>query len=103
MPRWSVVSTLLRHELRSALRERTIVVHSIVIPLFLYPLMIWAIYSGLAFVQVQNEGFTSRVALVESAGPASLAALRFRLGSGRLKLVEAADPAHALADGRLDA
>ena len=51
-------------ELRSALRERAIVVYSILMPIFLYPVMLWVMFTAMTFIQGVNEGFTSRVALV---------------------------------------
>ncbi|UCC26728.1 MAG: ABC transporter permease [Gemmatimonadales bacterium] len=48
-------------ELRSALRERTIVVNSILMPIFLYPVMLWVLFSGFNLVQGLSEGVTSRV------------------------------------------
>ncbi|MBT8489331.1 MAG: ABC transporter permease [Gemmatimonadetes bacterium] len=60
---WSQVSILYRRELRSALRERTIVVNGILIPIFMYPIMLWAMFTGMTFVQGINEGFVSRVAV----------------------------------------
>lgn len=67
-----LVSTLLVRELRSALRERNLVVYSLLIPLLLYPLMMWVMLTGLAFVEGQTEGQTLRVAVVSpdaSGGP----------------------------------
>jgi len=54
---------LYRHEIRCALRERSIVVASIVVPLVMYPLLLWAIFAGTAFVGGQAERLTSRVAV----------------------------------------
>lgn len=51
-------------ELRSAMRERAIVVNSILMPIFLYPVLLWVMFSAMTFIQGMNEGFTSRVALV---------------------------------------
>ena len=51
-------------ELRSALRERSIVVNSILMPIFLYPVLLWVMFSTMTFIQGLNEGFTSRIALV---------------------------------------
>ncbi len=51
-------------ELRSALRERGILVNSILIPLFLYPVMFWMMISAFSFVQGQQERFVSRIALI---------------------------------------
>jgi len=55
------VWVLYRRELRSALRERTIVVNSVLIPVLLYPFIMWAMFTGITFVQGQTEGFVSRV------------------------------------------
>jgi len=48
-------------ELRSAFRERAIVVNSILMPIFLYPVLLWVMFSAMTFVQGLNEGFTSRI------------------------------------------
>jgi sodium transport system permease protein len=56
------VRLLYFRELRSALRERNIVINSILLPIFLYPLLLWLVYTGITFVGGQTEGFTSRVA-----------------------------------------
>ncbi|HSG49352.1 MAG TPA: ABC transporter permease subunit, partial [Longimicrobiales bacterium] len=57
---------LYTRELRSALRERTIVVNSLLMPVFLYPVLLWVMFSALTFVQGLNEGFTSRVVLTNA-------------------------------------
>jgi sodium transport system permease protein len=63
MPRWREILTLYGCELRSAFRERTIVVNSIVIPLVLYPAILWIIFTGIQFVQGQTADQVSRVAI----------------------------------------
>jgi sodium transport system permease protein len=55
---------LYRMELRSALRERAIVVYSILLPIFLYPVMLWVSFTAMTFITGVTAGFTSRVALV---------------------------------------
>ena len=50
-------------ELRSALRERSIVINSILLPLFLYPLLLWLVYTGISFVGGQTQGVSSRILL----------------------------------------
>jgi len=62
---WTDVRTLYRRELRSALRERSIVVNSILLPIFLYPVLLWLAFTGITFVQGLSEGYVSRVALFE--------------------------------------
>ena len=49
-------------ELLSALRERSVVVNGILMPIFLYPVLLWGMFSALSFVQGLNDGVTSRVA-----------------------------------------
>jgi sodium transport system permease protein len=51
-------------EIRSALRERSIVVYSIILPIFMYPVMLWVMFTAITFVQGLNEGFTSRIAVL---------------------------------------
>ncbi|MDX1567377.1 MAG: hypothetical protein R3223_06215, partial [Longimicrobiales bacterium] len=57
------VWTLYRRELRAALRERSIVVNSLLLPVFLYPVVLWLTFSAMTFVQGLAEGFDSRVAV----------------------------------------
>jgi hypothetical protein len=59
----SEVKTMYLCEMRMALRDRTIVINSILIPIFLYPLILWLTFTGITFVQGQTESFVSRVAL----------------------------------------
>ena len=61
--RWTDIQLLYVRELRSALRERNIVINGILVPIFLYPLMLWLIYTGITFVSGQTEGFASRMVL----------------------------------------
>ncbi len=63
------VRILYARELRSALRERTIVVNSILMPIFLYPVMLWVLFSGFNLVQGLSEEFSSRIVFT-SAAPA---------------------------------
>jgi len=95
---------LYRHELRSALRERTIVVNGILIPIFLYPVLLWGMFTALTFVQGLNDGFTSRI-VVEGELPVMHSELRDSLAALPNVRVEAgvADPRAALAAGELDA
>jgi sodium transport system permease protein len=48
-------------ELRSALRERNIVINSIILPVVLYPAFMWLTFSGISFVLGQAESLDSRV------------------------------------------
>ncbi|MGH7475276.1 MAG: ABC transporter permease [Longimicrobiales bacterium] len=102
---WPDVWILYLKELRSALRERSIVVNSILIPIFLYPLMIWLMLSGFMLVEGLVERSVSRLAVYGIAESHreladSLAALP------QVELVEVEDRAAARAAvraGELDA
>lgn len=94
-------------ELRSALRERSIVLNSLLLPIFLYPVMLWLMFTGLTFAEGLAEGARSRVTLhglpsehlqildslramkeVEVAeAPGTAAESEGRLGRGELDLV----------------
>lgn len=91
-------------ELRSALRERSIVVTGVLIPIFLYPFLLWAMFTALSFVEGQSEGFVSRVAI---PAPHRLPALAEGLaGRTDVRLVEGLDPDSLdalLARGEIDA
>lgn len=63
------VWVLLRTEVRAALREKTIVVNSIVVPIVLYPFLFWGMFTGMSFVMGRTEGFVSRVVVVGEAPP----------------------------------
>jgi sodium transport system permease protein len=76
---WKDIRTLYVRELRSALRERGIVVNSIVIPIVLYPLLMWLIFTGVSYVSGQTAGLTSYVMLRNL--PAEHQALRRELES----------------------
>ena len=115
----SEIRILYGRELRSALRERTIVVNGILMPIFLYPVLLWVMFSALMFVQGLNEGFTSRV-VVEGDVPPAHAALMDSLvaqeeilvlgveaedaeDEGAAPAAVPADPVQALQDGDIDA
>lgn len=59
------VWTLYSSEVRAALRERTLVVNTILVPVLLYPAMIFGAVTVFTFVSAQTETFVSRVELRE--------------------------------------
>lgn len=97
------MGVLYLRELRSALRERTIVVNGILVPIFLYPFMLWATFTAITFVEGQTEGFISRVAVPDPAPlPELVAALESR-ADVRLESGHPTDSLDALlARGTLD-
>lgn len=65
---------------KSALLERAIVVCSILLPIFMYPVMLWVVFSAMVFVRGLNEGFTSCIALFqEGSSPRFLVQGAYRL------------------------
>ena len=96
---------LYRMELRSALRERTIVMTSVLMPIVLYPAMLWVMFTGITFVRGQTDDLTSRI--VVTGLPAAHAQLERELRAAPRVAIEAApadgDAAVWLRDGRLDA
>lgn len=103
---WHDIWILYRRELRSALRERAIVVNSVLIPIFLYPVMLWLLFTGITFVEGLAEGFRSRVIVREVPAAHSEILDRLRELETVELLEEPADTEEALAlirGGDLDA
>lgn len=100
---WHQIGTLYRFELRSALREKAIIINSILIPIFLYPLIMWAAFSGLMFVQGQSDRLESRVAI--QGLPGDHPGLRAKLERNKkIQLIPESDRAAAeIQTGQLDA
>ena len=100
------VIELYLHEVRCALRERNIVVYSLVLPVVMYPALLWAGFAGLSFVQGQADRLPSRVAAL--GPPPAHQALIDTLDADQDVVyslwTESVDVAvEAIADGRLDA
>jgi len=99
---WSDIRILYLRELKSALRERSIVVNTILIPIILYPLMLWLMYTGFTFVSGQAAEMDSRVVFVNF--PDKYPELRrdFTIDK-RIKIIDSKDPLTDLQNGTLDA
>jgi sodium transport system permease protein len=99
------MGVLYGREMRAALREKTIVLNSLLLPIFLYPLILWAGFSGITFVMGQTEGFICRTVVL--GWPEAHPKLRLWLEhDDKLVLTEDADPARAkqqIKTGQLDA
>lgn len=92
---WPDIWILYRRELRSALRESNIILYSILVPVLLYPLMVWMMMSALSFVSGVSEERTARVAL--SRLPDEHLGLRQRLEAHEsFVVVHTEDPLQAL-------
>ena len=103
---WREVRILYQRELRGALRERAIVINSILIPILLYPLILWAAFTGIMFVEGQTEGFVSRITVAE--WPKGHPGLQARFQRDKtLRLLElpmtAAEAERRIRNGGLDA
>lgn len=97
------IVVLYGRELRSALRDRTIVVNGVLIPIFLYPVLLWALFSAMIFVEGLAEGFASRVVIVGSdAYPALAEVLDGREGVDLELAAEPGPSRRRLASGDVD-
>ena len=88
-------------EIRMALRERHIVYYVVLLPIFMYPIMIWLMYTGMSFVIGQTEGFSSRIMMQPTAGAGREIETRIRAET-RIKLMVVEDPLSAIKSGDLD-
>jgi len=96
------IRVLYWREIRSALRDRTIVTNSILLPMLLYPVMIWLVYTGITFISGQNEELKSRIMLKDL--PAAHLRLQRAIEVDKaVQLVTEADPSAAVRNGTLDA
>ena len=99
---WNDIRILYFRELKSALRERSIVINSILIPIVLYPLLFWLMYTGFTFVSGQASELDSRIVFVNF--PAQHEDLRRDLANDkRIKVIESKDAQGDLRKGSLDA
>ena len=99
--RLSDVRILYLNELRSALRERSIVMNSIFLPIFLYPVLLWLVYTGMSFVAGQTEGFASRVALLAFSNEQRVFKIDLERDP-RLEVKTSNDPLADIRNGDLD-
>ncbi|MDP1572179.1 MAG: ABC transporter permease subunit [Vicinamibacterales bacterium] len=99
----SPLLTLYRFEVRSALRERSIVINSILLPILLYPGLMWLMFTGISFVRGQTDDMASRIVVsgpLEAHAPLDRALRQDR----RFQIVDpAGEDAAALRAGALDA
>ncbi len=95
---WNDIWILYRRELRSALRERAIVVNSILMPVFLYPVMLWVMFTGIVFVAGLAERTNSRLLILDApaAHPALMDTLRAQANLEIRQDVISSDSAAAL-------
>jgi len=96
------IQVLYYREIRSALRDRTIVTNSILLPVLLYPVLIWLVFTGITFVSGQTEELKSRIALKEVPAAHGILKKEFETDKS-VVLVNAADPEAEIRKGALDA
>src|SRR5215469_15244405 len=96
------IKILYCREVRSALRDRTIVTNSILLPIFLYPVLMWLVYTGITFISGQNEELRSRIVL-KNVPPAHANLLKEFRTDKSIVVTTAADPAAEIRNGTLDA
>lgn len=96
------IKVLYCREVRSALRDRTIVTNSILLPIFLYPVLMWLVYTGFTFISGQNEELRSRIEL-KNVPPAHANLLKEFQNDKSIVLTTSADPTAEIRSGTLDA
>src|SRR5262245_53161040 len=96
------IQVLYWREIRSALRDRTIVTNSILLPIFLYPGLIWLLYTGLTFISGQNEELKSRIMLKDVPAVHLLLQRNFE-NDKAVTLVNSSSPFEDIQLGHLDA
>jgi len=96
------IRVLYWREIRCALRDRSIVTNSILLPILLYPAIIWLTYTGITFISGQNEGLKPRIVLKDL--PAAHAELKraFETDSAVI-VVTSENPVAELHGGTIDA
>jgi sodium transport system permease protein len=99
---WNDVRVLYFREIRSALRDRTIVSNSVLVPIFLYPLLIWLVFTGITFVSGQNDELKSRI-MLRNLPPAHEMLRKAFETDKSMVLSISPDPADDVRRGRLDA
>jgi sodium transport system permease protein len=99
---WNDIRVLYLREIRSAFRDRTIVTNSILLPIFLYPVLMWVVYTGITFISGQNEELKTRIMLKNM--PAAHAVLKKEFETDKtVVLTLVAQPEAGIRDGTLDA
>jgi sodium transport system permease protein len=96
------IRILYLRELRSALRDRTIVTGSILIPILLYPMILWLAYAGFTFVSGQSADLKSRVMLKDIPVANALLQQQFQTDP-RIELKPSRNPQAEIRNGTLDA
>lgn len=89
---------LYQRELRTTLRERNVLLYVVVVPLILYPFLIWLAMSGLSVLTAEAERSAVRVTISPPQPTLSRALQRHSI-----QTVSSPDPREELRLGRLDA
>ena len=85
-------------EMRSTLRERNVLLYVVVVPLLLYPFLLWLAVSAASLLSAQEERSPVRI-VIRPPQPALARALE----QHRVTVVESADPPEDLRKGVIDA
>jgi sodium transport system permease protein len=96
-----IVSVLLSREIRCALREKNIIVNSILIPFLLYPFMLWGALTVVSIVEVRTAGLRPAIAADERLQAAP--GMGELMPGARLLGTPAGVPESLLSDGSVDA
>ncbi|NLP05717.1 ABC transporter permease [Candidatus Fermentibacteria bacterium] len=102
-PGWRVVPRLYAREMRCALRDRTIVSNTILLPVLMYPFVIWLAFTVMSLVMSRSQGLRPEVGV--SAGFTDPSATIAALSGEGLSVLEtdSSTGASMVADGTLAA
>ena len=101
MIRFSDIRILYQRELRAALRERNIILNTILLPVFMYPLLLWIMYTGVTFVFGQTEGFVSRI-MVQGAADSTRGIETEIENDAKIERTQSTNPETDIRNGNLD-
>ena len=97
----SDIRLLYLREIRMALRERYIVLNVILMPIFMYPILFWLMYTGMSFVIGQTEAFTSRI-MIHQTNETGRALESRIISEERTEIITVANPIEAIKSDEID-
>ena len=83
------------------MRERSIVINVVLVPLFMYPVLLWLAYTGVSFVIGQTDDFNARVMITGDLEAGTELVGKIEVAD-RVAVTAVEGPRDAIRDGRLD-
>lgn len=95
---WETLWLLYLRELRSTLRERNVLLYVVVVPLLLYPFLLWLAMSAASVLSAEEERSPVRVVITPAEPALSRAISKYRI-----TVVQSPNPESDLRNGVIDA